>query len=74
MRVSEVNPDTAAARAGIQAGDLIVKIGETPVATLDDLQLALGRYPIGKPLPVQVLRGGTITTLDLTATELPGEG
>src|SRR5437588_380837 len=74
VRVSEVNPDTAAARAGIQAGDLIVKIGETPVATLDDLQLALGRYPIGKPLPVQVLRGGTITTLDLTATELPGEG
>ncbi|HEX9246012.1 MAG TPA: trypsin-like peptidase domain-containing protein [bacterium] len=74
VRVSEVNPDTAAARAGIHAGDLIIKIGETPVATLDDLQLALGRYPIGKPLPVQVLRGASITTLDLTPTELPGEG
>ena len=74
VRVSEVNPDTAAARAGIHAGDLIIKIGETPVATLDDLQLALGRYPIGKPLPVQVLRGSAITTLELSPTELPGEG
>jgi S1-C subfamily serine protease len=71
VRVSEVHPDTAAARAGIQAGDLITKIGDTPVATLDDLQLALARHPIGDSVQVQILRTPEWLTLEVHPTELP---
>ncbi|HKV45392.1 MAG TPA: trypsin-like peptidase domain-containing protein [bacterium] len=71
VRVTEVHPDTAAARAGIRPGDLIVRIGEVPVATLDDLVAALGRHPIGTALQVHLVRGGTSMTLEALPTELP---
>jgi serine protease Do len=39
--VREVTPGSAAAKAGLQAGDVIVKVGDTDVQTLSDLRRAL---------------------------------
>src|SRR4051812_4523747 len=39
--VSHVDPDSAAARAGIQVGDVIVDVGGTPVARATDVLGAL---------------------------------
>ncbi|HYM91070.1 MAG TPA: trypsin-like peptidase domain-containing protein [bacterium] len=73
VRISEVRPDTASAQAGLRVGDLIVRIGDAPVATLDDLMLALGQRAIGESVPVQILRGAERITVEVRPTELPAE-
>jgi S1-C subfamily serine protease len=73
VRVSDVHADTAASRAGIQTGDVILGIGGTPIATLDDLMLALGRHAIGESVTMEILRGGQRITVDVRPTELPEE-
>jgi S1-C subfamily serine protease len=71
VRVTEVHAGTAAERAGIRAGDLIVILGDSPIGSLDDLQLTLGRHRLGEPLTVQVNRNGERITLEIRPTELP---
>src|SRR5947209_5776059 len=70
-RVMEVQPGTAAAHVGIQPGDLIVKVGDVTVVSVDDLQRALGRHPIGEPLMLELVRDGRRLTLLTHPTELP---
>ena len=70
-QVTEVQPDTAAARAGLRPGDIIVRAGEVGVASPDDLQRALGRHVLGEPLVLEGLRGGGPVTVETTPTELP---
>src|SRR5439155_969842 len=71
VRVVEVQPDTAAAHVGIQPGDLIIKIGEAPVVSVDDLQRSLGRHPIGEPLMLDLVRDSRRLTVLTHPTELP---
>jgi S1-C subfamily serine protease len=71
VRVTEVQPDTPAARAGLLVGDVIVETGGRPMASLDDLLLVLGRHPVGAPLAVQVVRNGEAVTLDAHPTDPP---
>jgi len=71
VRVMEVHAGTAAEKAGIRAGDLIVKVGDVPITHPDDLQRALGRHPVGEPLAVDVVRGSERDTLTVHPTELP---
>ncbi len=74
VRITDVHPATAAAEAGLRVGDLILGIGGDPVATLDDLMLALGRHVIGESVPVEILRGAERITVTVRPTELPEEG
>jgi S1-C subfamily serine protease len=71
VRITEVHAGTAAARAGLRPGDLIVKAGDHPVVTLDDLLLVLGRHSIGSLLTIQILRGAEMVTVDTYPTDLP---
>lgn len=68
--VTDVQPHTAATKAGLRPGDIIVQIGNNPIASLDDLQLALGRQSIGAPLDVYILRNGKQIKLEAYPTEL----
>ncbi|HET8998724.1 MAG TPA: PDZ domain-containing protein, partial [bacterium] len=74
VRITEVHSATAAAEAGLQVGDLILGIGGSPIATLDDLMLALGRHVIGESVPMEILRGPERITVTVRPTELPEEG
>jgi S1-C subfamily serine protease len=74
VRITEVHSDTAASRAGLRPGDLLVRIGDQPVATLDDLLRVLGRHPVGSPLAVHILRGSELLTLETHPTDLPELG
>jgi len=58
-----------AALAGIRAGDQVVKVGDTPVSTFEDMAAAVRRAH--GTIPVVVQRGGaTITTyVDVTPTQ-----
>ncbi len=73
VRVTEVQPNTPAARDGVQPGDLIVCAGDRLVASMDDLQLALGQHAIGEPLVLVILRGGQRMDVVTHPGELPEE-
>jgi S1-C subfamily serine protease len=73
VRVTEVQPNTPAARDGVQPGDLIVRAGDRLVASMDDLQLALGQHAIGEPLVLVILRGGQRMDVVTHPAELPEE-
>ena len=55
-RITAIEPDSPAARAGIQAGDLVTKLADQPTPTVADFHLALiGRKP-EETLSVELVR------------------
>jgi S1-C subfamily serine protease len=71
VRVDTVTPDSPAARAGIRTGDIIVTLGDTPIAGVDDLQRLLTGGRIGDTLEVIVLRRDRRLLLSVTPRESP---
>jgi len=71
VRITEVHVGTAAERAGLRPGDLIVRAGDRAVHTLDDLLLALNQHAPGAPFTVHVLRGGETVVITAHPTDLP---
>ncbi len=85
--VAKVQPDTPASRAGLRGGtrvegadgvqvslggDLIVKIGDTPIASAQDVSRAVTLHSVGEKVPFTVLRGGTTRRVVLvTLAERP---
>lgn len=65
LLVRDVDPDGPASSAGIQGGDLIVAVGGTPVAGLDQLVSAVEGHPDGSALPVTVVRGSEELTVEV---------
>lgn len=60
--IAEVASDSPAARAGIQSGDLIVRVGGRSVTERSDVQHDIQIRP-DATVPVQVRRGGEIVNL-----------
>jgi S1-C subfamily serine protease len=57
--ISEVQPGSPADAAGLRAGDILIDVGGTPVATVDALQRELTGDRIDRPVPLRILRAGT---------------
>ncbi len=57
VMIGTVEPDSAAARAGLKGGDIIVALDGQPIAGADDLVRALTGETIGKRVVLDVLRG-----------------
>jgi len=64
--VAEVIADSSAQKAGIQAGDVIVKVGDTNITGMNDLNKALYKYSKGDSVKVTVNRGGSESTINVT--------
>jgi S1-C subfamily serine protease len=64
-RVTKVNPNSAAERAGLAEKDVILKLGDREVNSLDELTVAVRQLTIGKDAPVEVLRDGKTVTLTI---------
>ncbi|QDT11916.1 Do family serine endopeptidase [Planctomycetes bacterium K23_9] len=73
VAVTNVFPDTPAAKTGFKSGDVIVKFGETKVSTPQQLQLAVERSPMGKPVSVEVVRDGKTITLSYAPEAAPSD-
>jgi membrane-associated protease RseP (regulator of RpoE activity) len=58
--------------AGIKGGDTIIAVGGRPVHNWTQLGEAIRAQPIGKPVPVTVLRDGKRIILDATPARIPG--
>ncbi len=70
VRVIEVAADGPAQRAGIQAGDILIRFGEHDVDGIDTLHRVLDAERIGRGVDVGVLRRDRRLTLSLAPDEL----
>ena len=68
--VSTVSPSGAAAKAGIEPGDVIVEFNGHPVAKYDDLVKTVIATKPGMQVPVKVMRNKDQKTLTVTVDEL----
>jgi serine protease Do len=64
---------TQAAKAGIQRGDIIVKFGGKTIHDEHELPDIVAHTPIGKSVPIEVIRNGNHLTLHVTIAEAPQE-
>ncbi len=71
--VSEVNPDTPAAKAGIRRGDIIIAFNDHPIKEMHDLPRLVAATPPGAAASVKVLRDGKEHTFKVTVAELKEE-
>jgi putative serine protease PepD len=61
-----VQPNSPAEAAGLQRGDIIVKLGDTPITGVDDVFTAVRENRIGDAVAVELVRGDTRRTLEVT--------
>jgi len=71
--VSNVFAGEPADRAGLKAGDIIVRVGETTVAGTDELQMLVGSRMPGEKLSLVVLRDGKEVPLTVQLGEQPAD-
>jgi serine protease Do len=69
--VTDVQPDSPAAAAGLKSQDVIVKFNGTPIASHRQLSAVVGRTTADKSVPVTVLRDGKEVKLNVTVREAP---
>ncbi len=68
--IGTVQANGAAARAGLQTGDVIVQVGNKTVEDTSTLGDALASYNPGEQVPVKVYRGNQQLTVNVTLGEL----
>ena len=66
VEIQSVESGTAAARAGLRDGDLLVRFADTPIAGIDDLHRVLRSWPAATPAALVVIRRGA--RIDVTIT------
>ena len=71
--VFSVESGGTAAKSGLQAGDIIVKLDDTEITSLTDLVSAKKAYRAGDTAKMVVNRGGQEVTLDFTFDSQPQE-
>lgn len=70
--VREVFPETPAASAGLQAGDVILAFGEQPVPDVGRFRLLVARARVGESVSLRLFRFGEERVLRVTLDERPG--
>ena len=66
LAVNDVNKDSPAAKGGLKAKDVIVQLGETPVANIQGLMLAMRKHKPGDKVKIIVERDKKKVTLTVT--------
>jgi Do/DeqQ family serine protease len=68
--VMQVVPDSPAAQGGMRRGDVITAIDGKSINTAESLQSAVENTEIGKPIKIQIQRGGQTQELSIAPGEL----
>lgn len=67
--VSEVQPNSVAANAGLQKGDVITAINDEKVVNMASLKYALYKYEVGDTVTIHYLRNGKVQTTKMKLTQ-----
>jgi hypothetical protein len=65
VKVDGVSEGRPAVKAGIKAGDVVVKLGDYPISTVETYMQALGKFKKGDATRVTVRRGTEEMTFDI---------
>lgn len=69
INVESVQPDSAAAAAGIRAGDVIAEFAGKPVYSAERLRWLVRKAPPGKGVDIKLMREGKPLVVSATLTE-----
>jgi S1-C subfamily serine protease len=72
LLIVEVMAGSPAERGGLLLGDVLVALDGRPVGTPEDLQGLLAGERVGRAVPVEVIRGGQLATLEVTVGQREG--
>jgi serine protease Do len=67
--ISAVEKGSCADKAGLQAGDIITRVGDTPVESYTDLRQALKAYAAGDTAELEIYRADKSMTLTVVFDE-----
>ena len=65
MRITGTNPGQPAQNAGLQSGDIIVALGDTPLEDIYGYMGALNTLEVGQKTTITIIRDGVEQTLEL---------
>jgi S1-C subfamily serine protease len=71
VMVVSLEPGSPAEGAGLKPGDVIVRLGDKPVASIDDLQRLLSSECVGVATEVEVVRTTELLALTIVPAESP---
>jgi S1-C subfamily serine protease len=69
--VVNIDPDGPAARAGLLVGDIVMTWNAKPIDRVRDVMHLLGADSVGTTVDLQLIRGGTPTSLKIVLGERP---
>ena len=70
-QVGTVIAGSGAQKAGLEPGDVIVKVGDTQVRTMDALVALVRALPVGSTVTVHYYRAGKLRSLQMTVGDRP---
>ena len=68
--VSSATEGGPAEKAGVKTGDVIIKFNDTEIKNMKELPKVVAGTPVGKSVPLVILRNGKEITLNVTLGEL----
>ena len=71
VKVSDVQPNTGAAAAGLKQGDIVLMVKERPISGLMELKSALTGTQPGETVPLRVRTNGGEKTISVTLSKRP---
>ena len=71
--VTQVEPDSPGAKAGLRVGDVITELDGKKVSDAGQLQMEVGEKTPGTKITLQVMRDGKNVSVPLTLEEMGGD-
>ena len=69
LYITQVSQSSEAYEKGVEEGDLLLSINDTPVTSMDDLKSTIFSCEVGQTVQVSIYRGGQQYLLELTLEE-----
>jgi hypothetical protein len=69
VKITGTIPNSAAARAGLQPGDILIQLGSKPINNIYDLTDALAAATPNQPIAIKIVRNNQPLTLQATLAE-----